>query len=88
MVTAGLILSLETQYSLENLTSVLSGHDSVFPGSADGSWLPVAIEAEDDGGMRVIHQWLAALPGVAYVDVVHVNFDDATTTLSDQISLS
>jgi hypothetical protein len=88
MLTAGLILSLNTQSSLENLRPMLAGHSSVFPGSAEGSWLPVAIEAEDDGGLRVIHQWLAALPGVAYVDVVHVTFDDATTTPSDRTSLS
>ncbi len=38
-----------------------------------------AIEAEDDAGLRELHDWIASRPGVAFVDVVHVNFDDSTT---------
>ncbi|MCB1207361.1 MAG: hypothetical protein KDN18_24125 [Verrucomicrobiae bacterium] len=77
MVTAGLLLSLEAKESSDRLASMLSARDAVFPGSPEGSWLPVAVEAADDGGLRELHDWIAGLPGVAYVDVVHVSFDDA-----------
>ena len=86
MLTAGLILSLNTQSSLENLRPMLAGHGSVFPGSAEGSWLPVAIEAEDDGGLRVIHQWLAALPGSTVAKVRAQTVPSAPATPNDGIT--
>ncbi len=47
----------------------------VMVGTACDRWLPVAIEAADDAGSRSTHDWLAALPEVEFVDVVHISFE-------------
>jgi hypothetical protein len=82
MVTAGLLLSLDSTDSFERLTSLLSEKGTVLPGTAEGSWLPVAVEAADNVALREMHDWIARLPGVAFVDVVHVSFDDPVTISS------
>lgn len=80
MVTAGLLISLDPQASSDRLGVLLSARETVFPGVSEGSWLPVAVEAEDEGGLRQLHDWIATLPGVAFVDVVHVSFEDPSMT--------
>jgi hypothetical protein len=79
MPAVGLILSIETGTSASLVAADLRRHSSLTVGEAAGCWLPVAVEAEDDAGCRELHDWIAAQPGVAFVDVVHVNFeaDDA-----------
>lgn len=46
-------------------------------GRADGRHLPVAVEARDVAHSRELHDWLTALPGVEFVDVVCVNFEES-----------
>lgn len=82
MVTAGLLLSLDSKDKSAGLVALLSAKGAVFPGTAEGSWLPVAVEAADNVALRELHDWIARLPGVAFVDVVHVNFDDPVTISS------
>jgi len=79
MVAAGLLLSLDPQEPVGRLSARLVAGGAVFPGAVEGSWLPVAVEAEDDAGLRELHDWIAGLPGVAFVDVVHVSFEDPST---------
>lgn len=83
-LTSGLIISMTRDDEAAGLCEVLAMRDGVTPGEAEGRWLPAAIEAEDDARLRELHDWIASRPGVAFVDVVHVNFDDSTplTTLS------
>ena len=45
----------------------------------DGGAIPLAIEAETAEEMERAHQWLRTLPGVSFVDVVCVYFDEALT---------
>lgn len=54
-------------------------------GEVRDRWLPAALETRDDAGSRAVHDWLMALPGVAFVDVVSVNFEP---TLSPQTAPS
>ena len=76
MLTAGLILSLHHSASVVELTRRLAEHPAFLPGTMQGAWLPVAMEAADDAECRALHDWVAAQPGVACVDVVHVSFDE------------
>jgi hypothetical protein len=80
MVTAGLLISLESRTLSRQLLEFLSENEAVFPGERQGSWLPVAVEAENEGALREMHDRIARLPGVAFVDVVHVSFEDPSLT--------
>ena len=82
MLTAGLLLSLQPKAPIGELTRVLAEHPSFQPGQTEGRWLPVAMEAADDAESRELHDWVSALPGVAFVDVVHVNFDESPASLT------
>lgn len=79
MLTLGLLVSLDSPRSTD-VAQRLRSHPCMTVGESTDRWLPVAVEAEDDAASRELHDWIAALPGVAFVDVVHVNFDDSTTT--------
>ena len=61
---------------------------SRYPGERNARWLPVAMEARDDAESRDLHDWLNALPGVDFVDVVYVNFDEdeATASLTPEVN--
>ena len=77
MTTVGLLLSLDPTFA--DVSSRLAAHPALTVGEAAEHWLPVAVEADDDAACRELHDWIAAQPGVAFVDVVHVSFDSATT---------
>ena len=58
-------------------------------GEVSDRWLPVALEARDDEHSREVHDWLMALPGVEYVDVTSVSFEeDETTVTAPEMDLS
>ena len=76
MLTAGLILTLHDRVPIVTLTQRLAEHPALYPGTVQGAWMPVAMEAADDAECRALHDWIAAQPGVAGVDVVHVSFDE------------
>ncbi len=76
MPISGLLLTLSADPAEATVaTERIAEHPALLPGSASGRWLPVALEAEDDAGCRAVHDWLHAQPGVAFVDVVCVNFE-------------
>lgn len=60
-------------------TQSIAAHPAISVETAIGNYLPVAIEGAD---ARPIHQWIEALPGVRYVDVVFCS----TETTSDQLN--
>ena len=51
-------------------------------GEVSDRWLPVALEARDDEHSREVHDWLMALPGVEYVDVTSVSFEEDETPVT------
>lgn len=77
MLTFGLLISLES--ATDGVAGRLREHPALTVGEVTDRWLPVAAEAADDAECRALHDWIAAQPGVAFVDVVHVNFDSEMT---------
>lgn len=79
-ITSGLLISLARDGAADRVRESLSGRTGVFLGDREGRWQPAAIEAGSEAELRELHDWIAGLPGVAHVDVVHVNFDDSPAT--------
>ena len=75
MPAIGLLISIENGSPASQVAAGLSLHPSLTVGETSDLWLPVAGEADDDAGCRDLHDWIAAQPGVAFVDVVHVSFE-------------
>ncbi len=44
-------------------------------GAPHANRLPVVLETPDDQASRAAHDWLAALPGIAHIDIAFVGFD-------------
>lgn len=84
MLTTGLLISLHS--SVSSVADRLRAHPAITVGEVADHWLPVAVEAEDDESCREYHDWIAAQPGVAYVDVVHVNFEEPAAELNTAIT--
>ena len=77
MITSGLVITLLADATLAaEATAKLTARAEFTPGERQGRWLPAAMEARDEAGIRDLHDWLHALPGVEYVDVVYVNFEE------------
>jgi hypothetical protein len=80
MITSGLVLTLSSEPALaETAEASLRTRPELTLGQRNERWLPIAVEALDTRTSRDLHDWLSALPGVEFVDVVHVNFDSETT---------
>jgi hypothetical protein len=76
MITSGLVITLSADAALAaQAVAAISARPEFMPGERNARWLPVAMEAHDDAESRNLHDWLHALPGVEYVDVVSVNFE-------------
>lgn len=89
MPISGLILTLNADAELAaQAVATLSVRPEFMPGERNARWLPVAMEARDDAESRDLHDWLNALPGVDFVDVVYVNFDEdeATASLTPEVN--
>ena len=83
MIISGLILSLSADETLAaQAVAMVSTRAEFLPGERNARWLPVAMEARDDAESRDLHDWLHALPGVDFVEVAYVNFEEeeAVTT--------
>ena len=76
MPISGLVITLSANPAdAARVTALLAAHPGVTPGEPAGRWLPVAVEARDDAESRALHDWVEALPGVEFVDVVYVNYE-------------
>ncbi len=83
MLTSGLVITLSSDAALgAEAVAQVGARPEFTPGARHDRWLPVALEARDDVASRAAHDWLQTLPGVAYVDVVYVNFDSAEPNVS------
>ena len=76
MITSGLVITLSSDATLAAQAIAKLGARPEFTlGERNDRWLPMAMEARDDVESRERHDWLHALPGVEFVDVVSVNFE-------------
>ncbi len=48
-------------------------------GEPQEGWLPLALDAAHPGACRDRHEWIAALPGVQFVEVISVDFVASAT---------
>jgi hypothetical protein len=89
MPISGLVITLSPHEELAaQAVATLSARPEFMPGERNARWLPVDMESRDDDGSRDLHGWLNALPGVDFVDVVYVNFDEdeATASLTSEVN--
>ncbi|MBS0657056.1 MAG: hypothetical protein JSR82_02270 [Verrucomicrobia bacterium] len=76
MTFSGLLLTLNSDDQLaEAALAELARHPAVTLGPRRERWQAVALEVADGADSRAAHDWLLALPGVDYVDVVSVHFE-------------
>lgn len=88
MITSGLVLTLNADAALaEQAVASLRARPEFTPGERNDRWLPVALEAADDAASRAAHDWLNQLPGVDFVDVVYVNFEEEERLRPEEVSV-
>ncbi|MBM3840496.1 MAG: hypothetical protein FJ398_21540 [Verrucomicrobia bacterium] len=77
MITSGLVITLSSDPALaDQAVAEMRTRPELTAGERHVRWLPLAMEARDDAHSRELHDWLRTLPGVEFVDVVSVNFND------------
>lgn len=81
----GLLVTLAPQSwtKCEAIARRLAGRKELSIGELNDRWLPIAMEATDDTHARELHDWIGAQPGVEFVDVVSVSFDDGEVSPAD-----
>jgi hypothetical protein len=77
MIISGLLLTLSEDAGLAAIAlATLRARPEVMLAECAQRWLPVVVEVPDVAASRDLHDWLNALPGVDFVDVVQVNFEE------------
>ena len=77
MPIAGLALTLsESTAVAEQAIATLEAHPSVTVGEQAGRWLSVVLDTPGVKESRDLHEWLEAVDGVEYADIVYVGFDE------------
>lgn len=77
MITSGLVITLSSDAKLAaTALDQIAARPEFTAEARQDRWLPVAMEACDDAQSRELHNWLHDLPGVEFVDVVYVNFNE------------
>lgn len=78
MPVSGLLITLTTDDRLAaEVVQRLQTRREILPGERQQQWLPVAVDGRDETHSREVHDWIVQLPGVAFVDVVSVHFEEA-----------
>lgn len=87
MITSGLVLTLSADPVLAGKAqTILRQHNGLTPGQPNQRWLPVVAESPDVAASRDLHDWLNGVPGVEFVDVVHVDFQAAGTDSINEVA--
>lgn len=85
MIISGLLLTLSEEAPLaDRAEAALRTRPEFTLAERSQRWLPVVVEVENVRAGRDLHDWLNALPGVEFVDVVQVNFEEETQTATAQ----
>ncbi|HWQ93226.1 MAG TPA: hypothetical protein VN673_16245, partial [Clostridia bacterium] len=78
---SGLVLTLSADPALaREAKTLLQRRPELVLGECRERWLPVAAEVADVAAGRDLHDWLSEVPGVEFVDVVQVNFEEDETS--------
>ena len=89
MPISGLVITLSPVAELAaQAIATLGARPEFTPAERNDRWLPVAMEARDDAASRDLHDWLCTLPGVEFVDVVYVNFDEDNRSHSPAVEVN
>ena len=84
-VVSGLVVTLhDDPVARADAMARIAAHPAISVATPKDRWLPIAVDARDQRESRDIHDWLLALEGVAFVDVVSVSFaseEEETTTV-------
>jgi hypothetical protein len=87
MITSGLVLTLSSDPALAGQArTTLLQRAELTVGQQNLRWLPVVAEAHDVGASRDLHDWLSSLPGIDFVDVVHVDFEETKLDSTKEVA--
>lgn len=76
MLVSGLVFNLSPGLAGEAAFEQLQRHPALTLGSRMGNLLPASLATEDVRECRDFHDQMQATPGVEFVDVVYVGFED------------
>jgi len=80
MPISSLAISLSRDAALaDDAARSMEQHPRIEVGRRVGSRLPVVVDTPDREEDKAVWAWINQLPGVAFVDVVFVHFDDQPT---------
>jgi hypothetical protein len=86
MITSGLVITLNADPALATQArAALQARPEFTLGKLNARWLPAALEAADVGASRDVHDWLNTVPGVDFVDVVQVNFEEEDDSTAEKV---
>ena len=77
MLTSGLVITLSANAAkaAEAIATLRARPELTF-GDRNDRWLPLVMETCGEAESRELHDWVQTLPGVEFVDVAYVNFDE------------
>jgi len=77
MPVAGLTVTLNEDEALASAAvGEMFAKDEILLGEVDGRYLAAVMDTPNSRASRKLHGWIEALPGVDFVDVVYVGFDE------------
>jgi len=77
MPISGLAITLERDAALaEQARRALAGDERIELGPQNDNRIAATIETQSQQEDRQLRDWINALPGVTYVDIVFIHFDD------------
>lgn len=80
MLISSLVITLHDAPELRaEALAALQAQSKIELGEVNACWLPAVMEADDDREAHALHDWIAMLPGVAFVDVAAVHFEEPAT---------
>lgn len=89
MPISGLAITLNSDDALAQASvAALADHACITIGQREGHRLPIVVETASEEEDRDVWQWLHSLPGVQFVDVACVHFDDNQDGSNQPVNLA
>jgi hypothetical protein len=87
MLVSGLVFNLSPGLAGQAAFEQLQRNPALMLGARTGNLLPASLVTEDVKQSRDFHDQMSATPGVEYVDVVYVGFEEHDVTQTAQPAL-